>query len=103
MRYAEPLGEKLARHEAACWLVNTGWTGGPYGVGRRMSIDVSRAVVAAILDGALARARFRPDPIFGVLVPEDCPGVPRQVLSPRDTWPDAAVYDAKARELAELF
>jgi phosphoenolpyruvate carboxykinase (ATP) len=103
MRYAELLGAKLARHGASCWLVNTGWTGGPYGVGRRMSIDVSRAVVAAILDGSLAEAQFRPDPVFRVLVPDVCPGVPAHLLSPRATWPDAAAYDAKARELAALF
>jgi phosphoenolpyruvate carboxykinase (ATP) len=103
MRYAELLGAKLARHEAGCWLVNTGWTGGPYGVGRRMSIEVSRAVVAAILSGGIANARFRPDPVFRVLLPDACPGVPANVLSPRETWPDPQAYDAKARELAELF
>jgi phosphoenolpyruvate carboxykinase (ATP) len=68
-----------------------------------MSIDVSRAVVAAILNDGLAGARFHPDPVFGFLVPDSCPGVPTQVLSPRDTWPDPTAYDAKARELAELF
>jgi phosphoenolpyruvate carboxykinase (ATP) len=103
MKYAELLGAKLARHEAGCWLVNTGWTGGPYGVGRRMSIDVSRAVVAAILSGNLASASFSLDPVFRLLVPDACPGVPPQVLSPRGTWPDPAAYDVKARELAELF
>jgi phosphoenolpyruvate carboxykinase (ATP) len=103
MRYAELLGQKLAHHQAGCWLVNTGWSGGPYGVGKRMSIDVSRAVVAAILGDGLSGARFTPDPVFGFLVPDSCPGVPSQVLSPRGTWPDPAAYDAKARELAELF
>jgi phosphoenolpyruvate carboxykinase (ATP) len=103
MRYAELLGEKLDRHQVGCWLVNTGWTGGPYGVGKRMSIEVSRAVVAAILGGGLGGANFHPDPVFGFLVPDRCPGVPPQVLSPRETWPDPAAYDAKARELADLF
>jgi phosphoenolpyruvate carboxykinase (ATP) len=103
MRYAELLGAKLARHGASCWLVNTGWTAGPYGVGRRMSIEVSRAVVAAILGGALGRARFQPDPLFRLLIPDSVPGVPNATLSPRGTWPDAAAYDAKARELADLF
>jgi phosphoenolpyruvate carboxykinase (ATP) len=103
MRYAELLGAKLDRHGATCWLVNTGWTGGPHGVGRRMSIGVSRAVVAAILNGQLASAHFAPDPVFRVLVPDSCPGVPTAVLSPRSTWPDPSAYDAKARELAELF
>jgi phosphoenolpyruvate carboxykinase (ATP) len=103
MRYAELLGQKLAHHQAGCWLVNTGWSGGPYGVGKRMSIEVSRAVVAAILAGGLEEASFRTDPVFGFLVPDSCPGVPSKVLSPRDTWPDPAAYDAKARELADLF
>jgi phosphoenolpyruvate carboxykinase (ATP) len=103
MRYAELLGAKLARHGVDCWMVNTGWTAGPYGVGRRMSIEVSRAVVAAILNGTLAGARFEPDPLFRVLVPAAVPGVPDGILSPRRTWPDPAAYDAKAREVAELF
>jgi phosphoenolpyruvate carboxykinase (ATP) len=103
MRYAALLGEKLARHGVHCWLVNTGWSGGPYGVGSRMKIGVSRAVVSAILSGALEKARFTPDPVFKVLVPDTCPGVPAEVLQPRLTWPDPAAYDAKARELAGLF
>jgi phosphoenolpyruvate carboxykinase (ATP) len=103
MRYAELLGAKLARHGVACWLVNTGWTAGPYGVGRRMSIEVSRAVVAAILSGGLAQARFHPDPLFRFLLPDAVPGVPAATLSPRGTWPDPEAYDAKARELAGLF
>jgi phosphoenolpyruvate carboxykinase (ATP) len=103
MRYAELLGQKQARHQAGCWLVNTGWSGGPYGVGSRMSIEVSRAVVAAILGDGLVEARFRTDPTFGFQIPDSCPGVSSRVLSPRDTWPDPAGYDAKARELAELF
>jgi phosphoenolpyruvate carboxykinase (ATP) len=103
MRYAELLGAKLSRHGVSCWLVNTGWTAGPYGVGKRMSIAVSRAVVAAILGGALEGARFRPDPLFRILIPEAVPGVPEGMLSPRATWPDPQAYDAKARELADLF
>jgi phosphoenolpyruvate carboxykinase (ATP) len=103
MRYARLLGERLSQHGASCWLVNTGWTGGPYGVGSRMKIAVSRAVVASALSGALDGARFSPDPVFKVLVPDQCPGVPREVLRPRDTWADGAAYDVKARELAALF
>ena len=103
MRYAELLGEKLARHQAGCWLVNTGWSGGPYGVGSRMSIEVSRAVVAAILGDGLSEARYRTDPVFGFQIPDSCPGVLSRVLSPRETWPDPAAYDSKARELADLF
>jgi phosphoenolpyruvate carboxykinase (ATP) len=103
MRYAELLGAKLGRHGAACWLVNTGWTAGPYGVGRRMSIDVSRAVVSAILNGSLAQARFQTDPLFRFQIPDAVPGVPTATLTPRGTWPDPSAYDAKARELADLF
>jgi phosphoenolpyruvate carboxykinase (ATP) len=105
MRYAQLLGEKLARHGATCWLVNTGWTGGPYGVGKRMNIAVSRAVVGAALSGALdgEGVRFAPDPVFRILVPDRCPGVPAELLRPRDTWTDREAHDAKARELALLF
>ncbi len=103
MRYAKLLGERLSQHGASCWLVNTGWSGGPYGVGRRMEIGVSRAVVSAALSGALDAARFTPDPVFKVMVPEECPGVSRELLKPRQTWSDRAAYDAKARELATLF
>jgi len=83
--------------------VNTGWSGGPYGVGHRMRIDVSRAVVAAALSGSLQSARFTPDPVFKILVPDACPGIPAELLRPRDTWADRDAYDAKARELAALF
>jgi phosphoenolpyruvate carboxykinase (ATP) len=103
MRYAKLLGSRLSQHGASCWLVNTGWSGGPYGVGHRMPIAVSRAVVSAALSGALDAAHFTPDPVFKVLVPDECRGVPRALLHPRQTWADAAAYDAKARELAALF
>jgi phosphoenolpyruvate carboxykinase (ATP) len=103
MRYAKLLGQKLSQHRASCWLVNTGWTGGPYGVGSRMKIAVSRAVVAAALSGALDRASFTIDPVFKILIPDDCPGVPRQLLQPRETWPDRAAYDAKKLDLAARF
>jgi len=103
MRYAALLGEKLARHAASCWLVNTGWSGGPYGVGSRMKIGVSRAVVSAALSGALDGARFTADPVFKVLIPDACPGVPSELLTPRRTWPNPAAYDTKAREVAALF
>jgi phosphoenolpyruvate carboxykinase (ATP) len=103
MRYARLLGEKLARHEASCWLVNTGWSGGPYGTGHRMKIEVSRAVVAAALSGALEGVPLVSDPVFKILVPEACPGVPQGLLRPRETWASPAAYDDKARELAGLF
>jgi phosphoenolpyruvate carboxykinase (ATP) len=103
MRYAALLGERLARHNVRCWLVNTGWTGGPYPVGRRMQIGISRAVVSAILSGALDDVETTIDPIFRIAVPDRCPDVPPEVLRPRRTWPDPTAYDAKAQELADLF
>src|SRR4029077_13333625 len=84
-------------------LVNTGWTGGPYGVGKRMSIQYTRAMVSAALDGSLARVETRRDPVFGFAVPTACPGVPGEVLSPRSTWDDGEAYDAAARNLANRF
>jgi phosphoenolpyruvate carboxykinase (ATP) len=101
--YAKLLGEKIARHDARCWLVNTGWTGGPFGQGRRMSLPHTRALVDAVLDGSLARAELGEDPVFGLQVPRACRGVPTEVLTPRNTWRDKAAYDAKAAELAGLF
>jgi phosphoenolpyruvate carboxykinase (ATP) len=102
-RYAELLHTKLREHHSDVWLVNTGWTGGPYGVGRRMPLTQTRALVRAALDGSLARAEFRPDSVFKVQVPLACPGVDARLLRPRDTWSDGAAYDAKARHLAGLF
>jgi len=102
-RYAEMLGERLDKHEANCWLINTGWSGGPFGVGERMNIAHTRAMVEAALSGALNDVAFAPDPLFGMSVPQSCPEVPDNVLTPRKTWSDASAYDAKARELAELF
>ncbi|MEZ5426532.1 MAG: phosphoenolpyruvate carboxykinase [Pyrinomonadaceae bacterium] len=102
-KYAELLADKMEKHEADCWLVNTGWTGGPYGVGNRMAIKHTRAMIRAILNGELAKAEFVADPIFGVLVPTSCPDVPAEVLNPRNTWEDKDAYDAKAKHLAKLF
>ncbi|HLW37579.1 MAG TPA: phosphoenolpyruvate carboxykinase [Candidatus Eremiobacteraceae bacterium] len=101
--YARMLGERIARHEVDCWLVNTGWSGGPYGVGKRMKLPYTRAMVNAALSGALNTARFTPDPIFNVAVPHEVPGVPKEVLNARATWPDPLAYDAKAKELAAKF
>ncbi|HLM56705.1 MAG TPA: phosphoenolpyruvate carboxykinase (ATP), partial [Pyrinomonadaceae bacterium] len=101
--YADLLGKKIQQHGAACWLVNTGWSGGPYGEGKRMSIKHTRAMIRAILNGSLAQIETRPDPFFGVHVPTSCPDVPQEVLNPRGTWRDPAAYDAKARELARRF
>ncbi|HEX8073024.1 MAG TPA: phosphoenolpyruvate carboxykinase [Pyrinomonadaceae bacterium] len=101
--YAKLLGSKIEEHKAACWLVNTGWSGGPYGTGQRMKIAHTRAMIRAILNGSLAAVETQPDPVFGVHVPTSCPGVPAEVLTPRNTWPDAEAYDRKARELARRF
>lgn len=102
--YAGMLGEKLDRHGSKVYLVNTGWSGGPYGVGRRMDISLTRAMVAAALEGGLDGAEFDPDPCFKVLVPRSCPGVPDpSVLSPANTWADKSAYREKAKKLAAEF
>ena len=101
--YATMLGEKIARHQARVWLVNTGWTGGPYGVGKRMKIAHTRAMINAALAGQLDKAEYRTDPIFNVEVPTSCPGVPEEVLDPRKTWPDGKAYDEQAKKLAAMF
>ncbi len=101
--YARMLGEKIARHGARVWLVNTGWTGGAYGTGTRMKLSHTRTMVRAALAGALDGARFRKDPVFGVEVPVEVPGVPAGILDPRSTWKDGAAYDAQAARLAKMF
>jgi phosphoenolpyruvate carboxykinase (ATP) len=101
--YGRMLADLLARHGAECWLVNTGWSGGGYGVGSRMPIRVTRALLRAALDGTLAKARYRRDPFFGFLVPEGVPGVPAEMLDPRMSWRDKSAYDATARELLARF
>ena len=101
--YGNLLREKIAEHDVDCWLVNTGWTGGAYGVGNRMPIKATRALLAAALDGSLADAEFRVDPHFGFLVPVSVPGVDATILNPRETWADKAAYDAQARKLVGMF
>lgn len=101
--YAKLLGEKMAKQNAKCWLVNTGWSGGAYGTGERMKISYTRAMLNAALDGTLTAGGFTPDPNFGVLVPNQCPNVPTEVLIARNTWADKAAYDVQALELRELF
>lgn len=103
MVYAEMLGEKIARHQVRCWLINTGWSGGPYGVGQRIRIAYTRAMVHAALSGQLDTVPCDVDPVFGVEVPKACPDVPPEVLKPRNTWKDPLAYDAKAAELAQRF
>jgi phosphoenolpyruvate carboxykinase (ATP) len=101
--YARMLGERIGRHGARVWLVNTGWTGGPFGEGTRMRLAHTRAMVTAALSGALEKVAYRRDPVFGVRVPEAVPGVPAGVLHPRSTWRDPAAYDAQAARLAAMF
>ena len=101
--YAKLLGERLARHDATVWLVNTGWTGGPHGVGTRMQIRYTRAMLSAALSGALDAVPFERDPVFNVDVPVRCPNVDPTVLQPRGTWNDASEYDAQAAKLAKMF
>ena len=101
--YARMLGGKLAKHGSTVWLVNTGWTGGPYGEGSRMPIEATRAMLHAALSGALDGGSFRTDPIFGFEVPTEVPAVDARLLDPRSTWADPARYDRKARELARMF
>ncbi|MCH8979332.1 MAG: phosphoenolpyruvate carboxykinase (ATP) [Armatimonadetes bacterium] len=101
--YAELLKEKIARHGSKVWLVNTGWTGGPYGVGTRMKLAHTRAMIDAAFSGALDGVEYATDPVFGLDVPASCPGVPSDVLLPRKTWDDKDAYDSKARELQGMF
>jgi phosphoenolpyruvate carboxykinase (ATP) len=102
-RYATMLGERLAKHEVRCWLVNTGWSGGGYGVGKRMNLRYTRRMVKAALAGELDEVEYTEDPVFAMAVPKTCPEVPAEVLTPRLTWRDPHAYDAKAGELAGLF
>jgi phosphoenolpyruvate carboxykinase (ATP) len=101
--YARLLGEKISRHGSDVWLVNTGWSGGAYGQGSRISLAHTRAIVRAILSGSLRDVPTRPDPVFRVAVPAACPGVPTEILQPRATWADPAAYDAMAAKLAAMF
>ena len=102
-RYAGMLGEKIARLKARVWLVNTGWTGGAYGAGKRMKIAYTRAMIRAALSGALDAVRYEKDPVFNLDVPTSCPDVPADVLKPRTTWSDPAAYDQAAAKLAGMF
>ncbi len=101
--YAEMLGERIKTHQSNVWLINTGWTGGAFGVGERIKLPYTRAMVSAALNGGLDDVPFRTDPVFGLQVPEQCPGVPGEVLDPRCTWNDPDEYDSKAKELAARF
>lgn len=102
-RYAELLAEKIRQHRSNVWLVNTGWSGGPYGVGQRFKLSYTRAIIDAIHDGSLAAQETTEHPIFGVAIPHACPGVPSEVLDPRKTWASPNDYDKTAEKLARLF
>jgi phosphoenolpyruvate carboxykinase (ATP) len=101
--YGNLLRKLIAEHKVDCWLVNTGWTGGAYGTGKRMPIKATRALLAAALDGSLNNAEFRTDPNFGFAVPVEVPGVDTSILDPRSTWADKAAYDAQAQKLVDMF
>jgi phosphoenolpyruvate carboxykinase (ATP) len=101
--YAKFLGDRIARHNVNVWLVNTGWTGGPYGKGSRMKIAHTRAMIRAALSGQLDNVTYETDALFNLSVPTSCPGVPPEVLKPRNTWKDQAAYDEQARKLANMF
>lgn len=101
--YAEMLGEKIAKYNTKVYLVNTGWSGGPYGVGSRMKLKFTRAMITAALNGTLENAEYRHDEVFNVDVPQSCPEVPDKIMNPRDTWEDKAAYDESAKKLAKMF
>lgn len=102
-KYAEMLGNKMKDHNVNVWMVNTGWSGGAYGTGQRMKLAYTRAMITAALDGKLNDADFEAHPVFGMLVPTSCEGVPAEILNPRNTWADKDDYDTKAKELAHQF
>jgi phosphoenolpyruvate carboxykinase (ATP) len=102
-KYAAMLGEKLRRHNVKVWLINTGWTGGQYGVGSRMKLSYTRAMISAALDGSLDKVNYETHPIFGIEMPKSCPGVPENLLNPRNTWNDKEAYDKAAVSLAQQF
>jgi phosphoenolpyruvate carboxykinase (ATP) len=102
-KYAELLAAQIQKHGSQAWLVNTGWSGGGYGTGKRMSLRYTRAILDAIHDGSLAKAQTAVDPVFGLVVPTSCANVPSEILNPKNTWADKAAYDQKAKHLASLF
>lgn len=103
LKYARLLGEKIDQHQTQVYLLNTGWTGGPYGVGQRMNLKYTRAMVTAILEGQLADVAWEKDPIFQVQIPQSCPGVPAKLLQPSNTWSDKNAYRQMADKLAARF
>ena len=102
-KYASLLGEKLRNSDIRVWLLNTGYTAGPYGVGKRMSLPHTRAIITEALNGNLDKVEYEAHPVFGVSIPKSCPNVPAEILNPRNTWADKVSYDNKANELALAF
>jgi phosphoenolpyruvate carboxykinase (ATP) len=97
------LGEKMQKHNVKVWLINTGWSGGPYGIGSRIKLKYTRAMITAALEGKLENVDYEIHPVFGLAMPKECPEVPSEILNPKNTWSDKNAYDAKAIELAEAF
>jgi phosphoenolpyruvate carboxykinase (ATP) len=102
-KYAHMLGNKMQEHKVNVWMINTGWTGGPHGIGNRMKLKYTRAMITAALEGKLNNVEFETHPVFGMAIPKECPGVPTEVLNPVNTWADKKAYDEKAKYLAGLF
>jgi phosphoenolpyruvate carboxykinase (ATP) len=102
-KYAEMLGKKMKEHNVNIWMINTGWSGGPYGIGHRMKLPFTRSMITAALEGKLDNVAFEAHPVFGMMMPLTCPDVPSDILNPRNTWADKASYDLKARDLASQF
>ena len=101
--YANMLGERIEKYNTKVYLVNTGWTGGPYGVGSRMKLKYTRAMVTAALNGSFDNVEYKHDDIFNLDIPQSCPDVPSEIMNPRDTWADKDAYDAQAKKLAKMF
>lgn len=102
-RYAEMLGDKINKNNVNVWLINTGWSGGSYGIGRRISLKHTRAMITAILNGDLSNIEYKKHTVFGLNMPRTCPNVPANILDPRNTWENKDAYDKKANELADAF
>lgn len=102
-QYASMLGKKMKEHQVNVWMINTGWSGGPYGVGSRMKLPYTRAMITAALEGKLDKVNFEAHPVFGMMMPTECPNVPSEILNPRNTWANKEDYDAKAKDLANQF
>ena len=100
---ASMLGERMRKHDSQVYLINTGWSGGPFGIGQRMDIDITRALVNCALCGILHDVEYKEDPLFHIAVPRTCPSVPTEILNPRNTWEDKEAFDLRARKLAADF